>query len=179
MNTNDLQTSVVGPSPTSLGDGGSVDHERSASREFLARQLDEISLGQALVDFELANARVLDLIARLVEANDRARRFAVDVDVIRSEIQGVSDQRDRLALELIDANEELARASSQRLDLVAASEDSRSTIDHLRADVEALHECVRNRDVRVSELDLELRKIRSTLSVRVLNKLAAIARRVR
>ena len=37
----------------------------------LTRRLDRLNLTQALLDFELANARVLDLTARLVESNKR------------------------------------------------------------------------------------------------------------
>lgn len=37
----------------------------------LTRRLDRLNLTQALLDFELANARVLDLTARVVESNKR------------------------------------------------------------------------------------------------------------
>jgi exonuclease VII small subunit len=39
----------------------------------LDREMDRLSLEQALRDFEIANARVIDLTRRLLEANDQIR----------------------------------------------------------------------------------------------------------
>lgn len=57
--------------------------------EHITRTLDRLSLTQALVDFELANARVLDLTARLVEANERVVRQQADADALRGEIDAL------------------------------------------------------------------------------------------
>ena len=46
----------------------------------LAREIDALSLRQALLDFEMANARVLDLTARLVEANTRVLKLQRELD---------------------------------------------------------------------------------------------------
>jgi hypothetical protein len=43
--------------------------EASASSQTFAKRVDQLSLEQALVDFEVANARVLDLTHRLTELN--------------------------------------------------------------------------------------------------------------
>jgi hypothetical protein len=51
----------------------------------LSAQIDRLSLEQALLDVEVANARVLDLTARLVEANQRIATLSGDIDVLRHE----------------------------------------------------------------------------------------------
>lgn len=45
--------------------------------------MDALSLSQALLDFEMANARVLDLTARLVEANGRVLGLQSEADAAR------------------------------------------------------------------------------------------------
>ena len=55
----------------------------------LRRQMDELSLTQALLDFEMANARVLDLTARLVEANGRVLGLQAEADAARRTIDEV------------------------------------------------------------------------------------------
>lgn len=49
-------------------------------------KLDEISLAQALIDFEVANARVVDLTARLVEAHRRQAELANELEELRREL---------------------------------------------------------------------------------------------
>jgi hypothetical protein len=60
----------------------------------LERQIDALSLNQALLDFELANARVLDLTARLVEANTRVMRHQGETDALRAELAGFQARLD-------------------------------------------------------------------------------------
>ena len=55
----------------------------------MVRRLDALSLQQALIDFELANARVLDLTARLVEATNASVRRQAELDAIHATISGV------------------------------------------------------------------------------------------
>lgn len=55
----------------------------------LRRQMDALSLTQALLDFEMANARVLDLTARLVEANGRVLGLQAEADAARRTIDEV------------------------------------------------------------------------------------------
>lgn len=52
----------------------------------VAADLDELSLTQALLDFEVANARVLDLTQRLVEANRTIEELRTEVDEVRAEL---------------------------------------------------------------------------------------------
>ena len=50
------------------------------SADELTHRLDRLNLTQALLDFEIANARVLDLTARLVESNKRVLTLQADND---------------------------------------------------------------------------------------------------
>lgn len=59
------------------------DSTPSSEADDLRRQMDALSLTQALLDFEMANARVLDLTARLVEANSRVLGLQSEVDAAR------------------------------------------------------------------------------------------------
>ena len=65
------------------------EHEHEHDHDRLVREIDALSLRQALLDFEMANARVLDLTARLVEANARVVRLQTELDAFSS----VSDER--------------------------------------------------------------------------------------
>ncbi len=56
--------------------------------------IDRLSLSQALLDVEIANARVLDLTARLVESNQRADGLRADLESVRSSATGVRIQAD-------------------------------------------------------------------------------------
>jgi hypothetical protein len=48
-------------------------------------EMDRLSLSQALVDFEIANARVIDLTRRLLEAEANAAGLRGQLDELRSE----------------------------------------------------------------------------------------------
>lgn len=54
----------------------------------LTRRLDRLNLTQALLDFEVANARVLDLTARLVESNKRVIALQVENESYRNAANG-------------------------------------------------------------------------------------------
>ncbi len=87
----------AGPDPTdaidaTLGGEPTDATERTmaaSSRNELVRRLDALSLRQALIDFELANARVLDLTARLVEATNASVRRQAELDALHATISGV------------------------------------------------------------------------------------------
>jgi hypothetical protein len=67
-----------------------VDGSRvGADAEELGRRLDAVNLEQALIDVEIANARVLDLTARLVESNRRVLELQVQLDEARTESRRV------------------------------------------------------------------------------------------
>jgi hypothetical protein len=46
----------------------------------LSRELDRLSLTQALLDFEVANARVTDLTQRLIEASNEITALRAELD---------------------------------------------------------------------------------------------------
>jgi hypothetical protein len=52
----------------------------SRKSEALARELDALSLTQALRDFEVANARVIDLSRRIIEANEHTLELQRELD---------------------------------------------------------------------------------------------------
>jgi len=60
-----------------------VDTERTG--ESVQRELDDLSLRQALLDFEVANARVVDLTQRLIEATATLNEYRAEVDHLRIE----------------------------------------------------------------------------------------------
>ncbi len=55
-------------------------------------QLDRLSLEQALLDVEVANARVIDLTSRLVEANQRAASLREALDTARAHVDASDAQ---------------------------------------------------------------------------------------
>lgn len=54
-------------------------------RTALEDEIDKLSLQQALVDFEVANARVIDLTHRLVEATETINQFRDELERLRVE----------------------------------------------------------------------------------------------
>jgi chromosome segregation ATPase len=54
--------------------------DASPSSAELSRELDRLSLTQALVDFEVANARVTDLTQRLVDAANEIAALKAELD---------------------------------------------------------------------------------------------------
>ena len=57
------------------------DHGRKVTE--LRLELDRLSLEQALADFEVANARVVDLTQRLVDAAEEIRSLRTELDNVR------------------------------------------------------------------------------------------------
>jgi hypothetical protein len=60
-----------------------------ADQQRVAAAIDKLSLEQALLDVEVANARVIDLTARLVEANQRAAQLRSEADSLRAHIMSI------------------------------------------------------------------------------------------
>ncbi|HEY5335761.1 MAG TPA: hypothetical protein VIJ71_07040 [Mycobacteriales bacterium] len=52
----------------------------------LKEEIDRLSLEQALRDFEIANARVVDLTQRLISSNDKVLSIRRDLDILRVEM---------------------------------------------------------------------------------------------
>lgn len=61
--------------------------------------LDAIALTQALIDFEVANARVLDLTQRLVESNESRLRAVQESQAATKRLGALQAQYDALAAE--------------------------------------------------------------------------------
>jgi hypothetical protein len=53
----------------------------------LTEAMHALSLEQALIDFEIANARVVDLTQRLVEATEQAAELRTELELLRIEHQ--------------------------------------------------------------------------------------------
>jgi TolA-binding protein len=60
----------------------------------LVESMHALSLEQALIDFEIANARVIDLTQRLVEANDETVELRQELELLRIEHQQLLQQHD-------------------------------------------------------------------------------------
>ena len=78
------ETEVTEVAPSSPSRLSLVTPKSIAEQEVLSAQIDRLSLEQALLDVEVANARVLDLTARLVEAQQRIATLNLDVDSLHS-----------------------------------------------------------------------------------------------
>ncbi len=144
----------------------------STSTEELQQRIDALSLGQALVDFEMANARVLDLTARLVEANERVRRFGRESDAARTALQSVSDERDRMRTDHMAAVNEvavLAREIGLHREVIAARD----------ARVLELEGEIASRDVQVAHAHAEMAALRNSVTFRLSAKLGALKRLLR
>jgi hypothetical protein len=63
-------------------------------RAVVQSELDRLSLDQALLDVEVANARVIDLTSRLVEANQRAATVRAEADALRAQVAAAAAQAD-------------------------------------------------------------------------------------
>lgn len=62
----------------------------------LDKEMDELSLAQALRDFEIANARVIDLTQRLVEASSVIAELRTEVDVARTEMKELEQRHEAM-----------------------------------------------------------------------------------
>jgi hypothetical protein len=58
--------------------------------------LDNVSLRQALIDFEIANARVLDLTRRLMEAQAESAELRAELERLRVEQQDLARVHDAM-----------------------------------------------------------------------------------
>lgn len=77
---------------------GLADTGSSSGASDVAAAMDALSLEQALLDTELANARVIDLTRRLLEAHAEVDRLRVQLEALeRGELERVKAERDELA----------------------------------------------------------------------------------
>ncbi len=118
----DLVGNVVGADQTSAA--SSVVSEAGRTGSELERQINALSLNQALLDFELANARVLDLTARLVEANTRVKRHQGETDALRAELAGFQARLETAQAQVLTsaqtAEAAQAEATASRLEVLGA-----------------------------------------------------------
>jgi hypothetical protein len=70
----------------------------------LGRELDRLSLNQALLDFEVANARVTDLTQRLIDASN-------EIAALRAEL----DRRTAQLTELDRAHQQMAQSTTWKI----------------------------------------------------------------
>ncbi len=80
----------------------------SISSDELTRRLDRLNLTQALLDFELANARVLDLTARLVESNKRVLSLQTNADIVNAERDAATKGLDGARVDIAELQRRLA-----------------------------------------------------------------------
>ncbi len=80
--------------------------------EELTRRLDRLNLTQALLDFELANARVLDLTARLVESNKRVLTLQGDADAAQGELTAARLGLDGARLDIAELQRRITAVES-------------------------------------------------------------------
>ncbi len=65
-------------------------------REVLEEELDRLSLTQALVDAEMATARVVDLTERLVDARDQIVALRTELEHLRSDYTQYRAEQERM-----------------------------------------------------------------------------------
>jgi hypothetical protein len=80
----------------------------SIDADELTRRLDRLNLTQALLDFELANARVLDLTARLVESNKRVLALQNSADGVLAELDATRLGLDGARIDIAELQRRLA-----------------------------------------------------------------------
>ena len=87
-------------------------------------ELERLSLEQALLDVEVANARVIDLTSRLVEANQRSAAARAEADALRAHITSLdaaNDVRRSVADAELTARQSALDAQAAHLDAQKAS----------------------------------------------------------
>lgn len=85
----------------------------------VARRLDRLNLTQALLDFEVANARVLDLTARLVESNKRVVGLQAEADAMRGALDGARADIAELQRRLAEVEASTTYKAAQKLGSLA------------------------------------------------------------
>ena len=140
----DLVSHVVGNDSADATSSALSESGRTGTE--LERQIDALSLNQALLDFELANARVLDLTARLVEANTRVMRHQGETDALRAEIAGFQARLDTAHAEVatsaqsVETAQTVAEAArSEALCAVAERDAAKAQTALVAAELAATH----------------------------------------
>jgi predicted nucleic acid-binding Zn-ribbon protein len=72
------------------------DAQRVTAEPNLGEEMSALSLEQALIDFEIANARVVDLTQRLVAAGEEIAELRRELEVLRAQRREMEKQLDTL-----------------------------------------------------------------------------------
>ena len=88
-------TATVRPADLDTLSPNSGQRNGSDERSEFERHLDGISLQRALIDFDVANARVIDLTHRYVEATEEIKRLRHDLETLRIQHGSVVAELDR------------------------------------------------------------------------------------
>ncbi len=107
-----------------------INPEINPEADTLTRQIDALSLRQSLLDFEMANARVLDLTARLVEANARVVKLQGELDSFASDARQATDA---LEAELAALRESVRAVDAAKVNAEKAAALSQAELDALRS----------------------------------------------
>ncbi len=97
--------------PTELVAGAAL----SMGAEELTRRLDRLNLTQALLDFEIANARVLDLTSRVVDSNKRVLKLQAEADSARQALDGARADIAELQRRIADVEDSTTYKAAQKL----------------------------------------------------------------
>ncbi len=87
----------------------------SMGADELTRRLDRINLTQALLDFEIANARVLDLTARVVDSNKRVLKLQAEAEASRLALDGARTDIAELQRRIAEVEASTTYKTAQKL----------------------------------------------------------------
>jgi hypothetical protein len=168
--SSDSPITVTGPAlaDTMRPDASPVESRRNEfvrAQIALAREIDGLSLKQALLDFELANVRVLDLTARLVEANNRVIANQATADASQSKL-------DSAAAELSSAHAEIDRLNAQLLEARQDAIHRTVGADAARSETEALRS-------HLLATQAEMKELRNSPTFRIVQKIGSLKRMIR
>ena len=82
--------------PPDMADTERASETRSPTATELESEMEALSLTQALLDFEVANARVLDLAHRLVEAEAMITKTKTELQELRIEHAALRGEHERM-----------------------------------------------------------------------------------
>ena len=69
---------------------------QAAPADEVERELDRLSLEQALLDFDVANSRVNDLTERLIAASRELNETRQELEQAKADLDGLRDTHDRM-----------------------------------------------------------------------------------
>ena len=187
VSMNDRSLTAGTPTDSTMTDQRSTEHsatDRSeqspeTAPESLSREIDALSLSQALVDFEMANARVLDLMARLVEANERVVRFGREA-AQASDARAAADETAAIANRATAQTEAERDALRATIAILNRELDAhREVITARDRDASMLHGEIAARDEVIRVRTSELVDVRASGAYRIGTRLAKLTRRFR